>query len=479
MNRIVFAILSQLNRLLLPRFSKRQDLTQLKKWEQALVGWKMWVTYRHLDAQQAEERRIMSARKRELDAGHWTGHPFCVHGHRGQSSGAIHPRRRARRVSAWSGPSSPPTWPNIPFFEFGSRYANATGESLIEGYRSMGKWAAWLYLAITISTCFFVMGAIGIVTASFLDNLFNISNATGMNATPYVAVIVFLISTVVLVLGKYGALDSLIKVIAAVLLISTAGAFIAALAHTPLSAVPAAPADFTPWSGAGLAFLIALMGWMPTAVDLSTWNSIWTLERIKQTGYHPPLKDTIQRVQHWLHLSPLCLALMFLGLGALLFYANRVEFPEGTAAFASGVVQLYTEAIGSWSWWIIATAAFSAMLGTCIACLDGYARSLARSLATLQPTPASNNLRHERWSLVLVAIGALSLILLFPSDIRVLVDIATTLSFLVAPLVAGANLYLVTRKEFPADAKPPKWMIALSWLGLAFLTGFSGLYFLA
>jgi Mn2+/Fe2+ NRAMP family transporter len=151
-----------------------------------------------------------------------------------------------------------------------------------------------------------------------------------------------------------------------------------------------------------------------------------------------------------------------------LFYANRVEFPEGTAAFASGVVQLYTEAIGSWSWWIIATAAFSAMLGTCIACLDGYARSLARSIATLQVgTPASVNLRHERWSLVLVAIGALSLILLFPSDIRVLVDIATTLSFLVAPVVAGANLYLVTRKEFPADAKASTLddRFVLVWLG--------------
>ena len=364
-----------------------------------------------------------------------------------------------------------------PFFEFGSRYANATGESLIEGYRSMGKWAAWIYLAITLSTCFFVMGAIGIVTASFLDNLFNISNATGINATPYVAIVVFIISTAVLVLGKYGALDSLIKVIAAVLLISTAGAFIAALAHTPISAVPAAPVDFTPWSGAGLAFLIALMGWMPTAVDLSTWNSIWTLERIKQTGYHPPLKDTIREFNIGFIFSAV-LALMFLALGALLFYANSVEFPEGTAAFASGVVQLYTEAIGSWSWWIIATAAFSAMLGTCIACLDGYARSLARSISTLQATPTYANIRHEQWSLILVAIGALSLILLFPSDIRVLVDIATTLSFLVAPLVAGANLYLVTRKEFPAGAKPPRWMVALSWFGLAFLTGFSGLYFL-
>lgn len=51
MNLILFKLLSRLNRLLLPRFSRRDDLTQLKKWEQALVGWKMWVTYRLLDAQ--------------------------------------------------------------------------------------------------------------------------------------------------------------------------------------------------------------------------------------------------------------------------------------------------------------------------------------------------------------------------------------------------------------------------------------------
>jgi len=362
-----------------------------------------------------------------------------------------------------------------PFFEFGSRYANATGESLVEGYRSMGKGAALLYLIITVSTCFFVMGAIGIVTASFLDNLFGISNALEMNATPAVAVAVFALATSLLFWGQYKALDSLIKIIAGVLLISTVGAFIAALFHTPLSAVPPPPIDFTPWSGAGLAFLIALMGWMPTAVDLSSWNSIWTLERIEQTGYHPPLRDTLREFNVGFLFSA-GLALLFLGLGALLFYAHHVEFPEGTAAFASGVVQLYTEAIGSWSWWIIATAAFSAMLGTCIACLDGYSRSLARSIATLTGSGSSKRTHHERLSLVGVAIGALTLILVFPDDITILVDIATTLSFLVAPLVAGANLYLVTRKSFPLEARPPRWMIFLSWGGLLFLTGFSLLF---
>lgn len=362
-----------------------------------------------------------------------------------------------------------------PFFEFGSRYANATGESLIEGYRSIGRGAAVLYLIITVGTCFFVMGAIGIVTASFLDNLFGISNALQINATPAVAVGVFAFATALLFWGQYKALDSLIKIIAGVLLISTIGAFTAALFHTPLSAVPPPPIDFTPWSGAGLAFLIALMGWMPTAVDLSSWNSIWTLERIEQTGYHPPLRDTLREFNFGFVLSAI-LALLFLGLGALLFYAQEVEFPEGTAAFASGVVQLYTEAIGSWSWWIIATAAFSAMLGTCIACLDGYARSLARSIATITGSGRTKRTQNERFSLIFIAIGALTLILAFPNDITVLVDIATTLSFLVAPIVAGANLYLVTRKSFPSEARPPRWMIALSWGGLVFLTSFSLLF---
>ncbi|HBL38092.1 MAG TPA: SsrA-binding protein [Flavobacteriales bacterium] len=54
MELLFYRILSQLNRILLPRFSRRQDLTQLKKWEQALVGWKMWVTYRYLDAKGTE-----------------------------------------------------------------------------------------------------------------------------------------------------------------------------------------------------------------------------------------------------------------------------------------------------------------------------------------------------------------------------------------------------------------------------------------
>ena len=41
-----------------------------------------------------------------------------------------------------------------PFFEFGSRYASATGTSLIVGYRKLGRWASWGYLFTGLATGF-------------------------------------------------------------------------------------------------------------------------------------------------------------------------------------------------------------------------------------------------------------------------------------------------------------------------------------
>jgi Mn2+/Fe2+ NRAMP family transporter len=69
-----------------------------------------------------------------------------------------------------------------PFFEFGTRYANATGESLIDGYAKIGKWMLWLYFLITLGSMFFVSAAVGAVTSGFLQNLFGIGD-WGMWAT--------------------------------------------------------------------------------------------------------------------------------------------------------------------------------------------------------------------------------------------------------------------------------------------------------
>jgi hypothetical protein len=48
MKKTLFKVLAFLNRMLLPRMSKR-DLTKLKKWEKAIVAWRYWVTTNALE----------------------------------------------------------------------------------------------------------------------------------------------------------------------------------------------------------------------------------------------------------------------------------------------------------------------------------------------------------------------------------------------------------------------------------------------
>ena len=52
-----------------------------------------------------------------------------------------------------------------PIFEIGPRYAAATGTTLLDGYRKIGKWAVYTYMLLSIWTMFIIMGAISLVTA--------------------------------------------------------------------------------------------------------------------------------------------------------------------------------------------------------------------------------------------------------------------------------------------------------------------------
>jgi hypothetical protein len=46
----MFKLLAQLNKMLLPSFSKQQlDLAKAKKWQMAIIGWRYFVTTRALD----------------------------------------------------------------------------------------------------------------------------------------------------------------------------------------------------------------------------------------------------------------------------------------------------------------------------------------------------------------------------------------------------------------------------------------------
>ena len=357
-----------------------------------------------------------------------------------------------------------------PFFEFGSRYANATGKSIIDGYKEIGNWALWCYTLITLGSMFFVCAAVGKVTTGFLQNLFQL-DSIGINSTA-ANILVFGVCGSLLIIGRFKILDGLIKIIGIVLLISTLAAFILCIFKGPVN--PNISFELFSIESSAIAFLIPLMGWMPTAVDLSSWNSLWTIEKIKLSGYHPKLKETLFDFNFG-YITSAFLSICFVTLGAFLIYGTDTEIAKQGHLFAHQVIQLYTQVFGSWSYIIISSCTFSIMFGTCIAVFDGYGRATKRIIELFgerNKTKTSN--KSYPMAVITLIIGSFILIEIFSfrGDFSILVNLATIISFLVAPVIAIFNHYLVTKK-IDDDFKPSPWLKALSYMGIFYLIGFS------
>lgn len=360
-----------------------------------------------------------------------------------------------------------------PFFEFSTRYANATGTSIIDGYRLLGRHTLLLYLAITVASMFFVTAAVGFVTSGFLENLFQVDFLE-----IWTTVILFAVCTGILMVGRYTALDRLIKIIGSVLIVTTITAFVVAMVNGPLHTQPE---DMMPqiWNEAGILFAIALMGWMPIPVDISSWHSLWTVERMKQTRFMPTLKESLFDFNSS-YLVTSVLALLFVVLGAYLFFGSGDSLPDNNAVFANALVNIYTTTIGEWSYFLIAASTFSIMFGTTIAVFDGYARSVTRSINLLISKELQPNTMPRLYMLFVLALsaGSILIIIQFKESLTGLVDFATTLSFLIAPVIAIFNFKLVTGKYIARGNLPPLWLKILGYAGIVFLVGFAGFFLL-
>lgn len=330
----------------------------------------------------------------------------------------------------------------------------------------------WLYFLITLGTMFFVSAAVGAVTAGFLDHLFQVSKWFPKNSFLLTTLVLFTACLIILTWGKYKVLDKLIKVIGSLLLVTTIVAFILVLEHGPVSGKVSFWPSSDEFSLQHIGFIVALMGWMPTAVDMSAWNSLWTVARIEETGFKPSLKQTLLDFNLGYWISAL-LAICFVTFGAYLLYQTGTTTSDRSYEFAAQVVSLYTQVMGGWSFYIIGLAAFCIMFSTSITVLDGYARALERTLKLMSnPAVQGNEIKKNTYVLALwiVGIGALLTILFMGGSMKFLVDLATTLSFLVAPVIAYANFRLVTGKFISKEDHPGRAMRILAILGIVFLT---------
>ena len=346
-----------------------------------------------------------------------------------------------------------------PFFQFGPRYALATGESLLAGYAKLGKGVIVTYFVLTIATMFTIQTAVTIVTAGLAVELLGISSNI-----VYWGVVITLICATLLSFGRYGLLDRGMKVIIIVLSIST---FVAAF----LAFGQSKDIEWTqvlPTSTTGFAFLIAFMGWMPGPLDISVWHSLWSLEK-KKRMQNLTVKQSLFDFNVG-YLTTIVLGVCFVLLGTLVMYGTGIGFSSSGGAFAQQLIALYTSSLGNGAYWIIGVAAFTTMFSTTLTTLDASPRAMAKTAQILQlPIVMSSYLF---WILVLV-IGTCAVFFFLLSNMGALVQLATILSFITAPFYGLINFLLVSGRHMPENYRPNGLMKVWSITGLVFLTGFT------
>ena len=362
-----------------------------------------------------------------------------------------------------------------PFFEFGPRYAAATGTSLVEGYARVGRWALWLYLVITVTTALISQAAVVLFTAYLVRFVFGLGWSLSLTAAVLIGGCAGL-----LWVGRYRGLDLAIKLILVILVVSTLTAAVVTIQRADFSTLVVWPGELL-GRIVPFAFLLALVGWMPSPVDTAVWNSLWTLARDEATGTRSTVRSA--RLDFLVgYVGTGVLALAFVTLGAGVMFGSGVTFsPRGTV-FSTQLIDLYGLTLGSWAKPIVLVAVVTTMLSTTLTVVDGFPRAIERTFAHLRFGDAATNALSSTgpvyWvSLVALAAFTIFVLAFFIGNLTTMVDFATIVSFLTAPILGYLNLRVVTSSEMPAEHRPGRVMRLLSWTGLALLGG-TGLVYL-
>ncbi|MFC4269025.1 Nramp family divalent metal transporter [Polaribacter marinivivus] len=351
-----------------------------------------------------------------------------------------------------------------PFFQFGPRYAAATGETLLEGYKKLGKPVLAIYYVLNFITMFIIQAAVTIVTAALATQLFG-SFTSAFNLAIWSSIIL-LVSVVILIIGKYNLLDKLMKYIIVLLSISTIAAVSIAFYNSTESYDVS---QILPSGSVEITFLIAFLGWMPGPMDISIWHSIWSVEKSKNSFIKIKPKDAIFDFNVG-YIGTLILGICFVLLGALVMYKSGETFSNKGAVFASQLIDLYTKNLGSFSYIFIAIAAFTTMFSTTITTLDASPRSMNISTKLL----TRKEFKYGYWFwIILLFLGTFLILRYFMDSMGSLVKIATILSFLTAPFYAILNTILITGIHTPLEHRPSLFTKILSIVGILFLIGFS------
>jgi len=354
-----------------------------------------------------------------------------------------------------------------PAFEFGPRYAIATGQPLLYGYLKIPgpkSWAFHILLFLTIiAGVSAVTGILSICAAIAYAGFQGIS-------LPLWALIICTVTITLLVIGKYKMMENVNKIMLTILIFGTLITFFAVtpdVSFVPHLIIPEVPLGST-------LILAALIGWMPGDLAISVMHSLWTLEKRKDWKKDIKSKKDLKKEMMKKamldtrigYIIALVTGLIFLLLGATVLMPKGLV-PEG-AEVAITLSSMYTEILGSWIYPVFLMTAFFVMFSTAYNAMDGSARAFGSGIMLF--THKYSNEREKRLYLAflgLIYVFSVLLIFLLPKPVF-LVSVAASVGLISSPFVYILNLYCV-KKHVSSDMQPHKLTILLSFLGIGFL----------
>jgi Mn2+/Fe2+ NRAMP family transporter len=346
-----------------------------------------------------------------------------------------------------------------PFFEYGHRYAIATGENLLDGYKRMGKMFLYLFLALAVISAVASTAAVAFLSAAILQYFLGYALPQSVWAG-----IIMAVCALLLIGGRYRLLDSAIKAVMAVLVVVTVVALVGAVSGESVRAPDFVEPD--PWTLGSLAFLVALMGWMPAPIEVSVFQSLWVQAQGASIGRRVTKQEGGFDFNLGYGLSTV-LAVAFLSLGALALYGTGTSLAASSGGFVAQFVDVYVQLLGSWAGPLIALAAFAAMFSTTLTVIDGYSRALTVGGALVDARAEKLPWLYLGW-IAFVCLSALMIIVLFAQSLTGLIDIVTIMAFLSAPIYGYLNFRLIMSSHTPDNMKPGRFMYLLSWAGMIF-----------
>jgi Mn2+/Fe2+ NRAMP family transporter len=352
-----------------------------------------------------------------------------------------------------------------PAFSFAPRYTAATGMSLLEGYRRQGHWALVLYGLVTLFSVFTIQAAVSFVTAGLAIALLEVSWDPLWLSAAIMAVCLALLRT-----GSYRWLDRIVKVAVVLLTLGTVLATLLVLPEIDWSQAWWPSLD-TLGDTASFFAIVALIGWMPTAIDLSVWHSLWTLAKRRDTGHKPSVAESLLDF-HIGYIGTAVLGVCFVLLGAGVVFGRGIELPAAPHLFSAAVINLYTETLGAWARPVFGFACFLVMFSTTLTVVDGFPRAISAFFARWQsaevegePVGASEG-RNYWISAFVITIGALLILSQFLANLKQMVDLATTISLVTAPPLAWLNHRAIFGPDLTGSDRPASSMRAFSSLAI-------------